>query len=102
MQINNLLDYCKYYKGEEEPPKDFNDVQKLWWNGEKQFIEEAKDPNFLTQWSRLYKKALTAGQLNGKLIDYNFEETKRLIIFFLDLWHGKWFPYDNLDLINEY
>ena len=98
-----LYPLLKYYKGENEPPTNFNDIQKMWWAGERQFFEEAKnDKNFISRWKKKYYEAMKAGYLNGKLIDTEIEETKRLIIFYLDLWHGKWFPYDNLDLIFEY
>lgn len=100
LEIYPLL---KYYRGEKEPPSMFNSMQKKCWFGERQFMEEvSNDSNFLIRWKELYQKELKAGHLNGKLIDTGIEEVQRLIIFYLDLWHGKWFPYDNFDLINEY
>ena len=100
LEIYQLL---KYYKGEKDPPSNLNNLQKKWWFGERQFMEEIyNDSNFLTRWKDLYLKALKSGQLSGNLADTGLDETQRLIIFYLDLWHGKWFPYDDFDLIFEY
>lgn len=103
MKHSEIYQLLKYYKGEKEPPSNLNSPQRKWWFGERQFFEECNnDSNFLTRWKEFYQQALKAGHLNGKLADIELDETQRLIIFYLDLWHGKWFPFDDLDLIFEY
>ena len=98
-----IYPHLKYYRGENEPPSNYSNMQKKWWYGERRFIEEvANDRNFLSRWKDFYQKELRAGHLSGKLVDTGLEDIQRLIIFYLDLWHGKWFPYDSFDLIFDY
>lgn len=98
-----IFNYLKYYRGEKEPPSNLDSLQKKWWFGERQFMEDVShNSNFLTQWKALYYKELKAGNLSGKLVDCETDETQRIVIFYLDLWHSKWFPYDSFDLIFDY
>lgn len=103
MNTNDLLANFKYYHLENEKPKDMDDTASLWWDGEKNLLEQSKnDSSFLTRLENNYSKYLDEGALHGILKDTSQPLTKRLIIFYLDLWHGKWFPYDNLDIIHTY
>ena len=103
MKKDQLLPLLKYYKGETDVPENFTPVQQLWWEGEKTLVERIEqEPGFFSRILNTYREALKAKQVSGVLADTNINENKRVIIFYLDLWHGKHFPYDDLDLIFQY
>ena len=60
------------------------------------------DENFFYRLVDFYKEVLASGDCSGALVDQSFPIEKRVILFYLDLWHGKNFPYDSLDVINQY
>lgn len=103
MTKEELIEQCKYYNGEEECPYEDGSNGALWWNGEKCLLDSIScDENFFYRLVDLYKEALASGDCSGALVDQSFPIEKRVILFFLDLWHGKNFPYDSLDVINHY
>ena len=96
----------KYYNGEETNPftgKDEN--AELWWDGESQFYTaiSREDGDMVirnvTEW---YDGALRGGKVFGMLTDLSIPKNVRVLVFWLDLWHGKFYPYEDLDLINNY
>ena len=98
-----MIKQCRYYKGEEECPFDRGSIDALWWCGEKSLSDNVSDDkSFFQRLKDSLEDALTSGDCDGVLIDSAIPLEKRAIIFYLDLWHGKNFPYDNLDLINQY
>lgn len=103
MKENNLLDLFKYYKGEERNPNKPNTDEALWWEGEKVFFDTcSQDKDFFSRTKGLLQDAIDNKSVNGSLADSQIDLNKRTIIFFLDLWHGKWYPYDDLDRIFTY
>lgn len=103
MTKEELIEQCKYYNGEEECPYEDGSNGALWWNGEKCLLDSIScDENFFYRLVDLYKEALASGDCSGALVDQSFPIEKRVILFYLDLWHGKNFPYDGLDVINQY
>lgn len=102
MKEAELIKLCKYYNGESECPyPDPN--SSLWWGGEKQFVDTClKNEDFFEHVRRLYLDALEKRQVSHMLVDMSIAENKRVLIFYLDLWHGKWFPQDSLDAIFDY
>lgn len=103
MKKDTLLPLLKYYHEEKDPPPEFNRVQTLWWEGERTLVETiSKDPSFFERLLEVYRKALKEKNISGKLADESIDERKRAIIFYLDIWHGRYFPHDSLDLIYQY
>lgn len=103
MTKEELIKQCKYYTGEEECPYEDGSNEALWWNGEKCLLDSVScDENFFYRLVGSYKEALASGDCSGALVDQSFPFEKRVILFYLDLWHGKNFPYDSLDVINQY
>ena len=103
MTLDDLVALFKYYKKEDTCPFERNSVQALWWSGEKTLYEKVSyDDSFFDRLSSSLTKCLAEGHCSGKLIDDSISFNERAVIFYLDLWHGKNFPYDDLDLINEY
>ena len=96
----------KYYQGEQENPfRDKNDQKAMWWDGEKLFYDNISRENgdlFIDNLSKDFENAMSHSSLSGKLIDKTISKQDRLLIYYLDLWHGKWFPYDSLDEIQYY
>ena len=102
MKKGDILKLCKYYKEEEKCPYPDSNSQ-LWWGGEKQFVNMCEtDGNFFDRVRSMYLDALDKGLVTAMLADRSIDGNKRVLIFFLDLWHGKWFPYDSLDAIFDY
>ena len=103
MKKDQLLPLLKFYKGETDVPENFTPVQQLWWEGEKLLVENVeRDPVYFSRLLDLYREAFNEQKVLGRLADTKINENKRVIIFFLDIWHGRNYPYDSLDLINEY
>ena len=102
MTEKELLKHLKYYKGEKEPPKDFDENEVMWWSGEKLLSEKCREPSFWDTLKKTFKDAEKSNSLSGTLANNSIPENKRIIIFFLDIWHGRFFPYDSLDIINLY
>lgn len=103
MTKEELIEQCKYYNGEKECPYEDGSNEALWRHGEKCLLDSIScDENIFYRLIDLYKEALASGDCSGALVDQSFPIEKRVILFFLDLWHGKNFPYDSLDVINQY
>lgn len=103
MELKNFK--FKYFNGEDENPFTAGSDSALWWNGEKSFHTAITGPDgdsFILRLRSAYDDALLRGGVNGVLADKTIPKELRMIIFYLDLWHGKWFPYDNLDRILTY
>ena len=104
MTAKELLNLFKYYKSENTNPfkgKDNNSA--LWWEGEKAMYESfLLDNGYWQRLVELFDKGLSEGSLSGILTDENKPKGERIIIFFLDLWHGRHFPYDSYDMIFDY
>ena len=96
----------KYYGGEKKNPyigKDDN--AQLWWEGEKVFhdtINERGGDDYIARLKKTYDRAVSEGGVSDMLVDEKRPYEERLLIFYLDLWHGKWYPYDNWDKIFDY
>lgn len=103
MKKDSLLALFKYYKGEGANPNKANTDAALWWEGEKTFATKCvNDGGFFDRVKGLLQEAINNKEVNGTLADSSVDINKRTIIYFLDLWHGKWYPYDNLDRIFTY
>lgn len=104
MKKEDLLGLFKFYKGEVENPFATNDSMKAkWWEGEKMFFDNAmNDPAFFNRVKESLEEACERGAVSGYIADSNNPVEKRTLVFYLDLWHGKFFPYDNLDDIYDY
>lgn len=93
----------KYYKGEKTNPFSEKENGFMWWEGENQFAANIKrDSSFYSRVLSLYNEALSEDNVSGILADKSIQTEKRVLIFYLDLWHGKNYPYDNLDEIFSY
>lgn len=103
MTREELIKLCRYYKGEDENPFDGGSIDALWWSGEKMLADNVScDERFFQRMKDSLEEDLAAGDCDGVLIDSSIPIEKRVIIFYLDLWHGKWFPYDDPEIINRY
>jgi hypothetical protein len=96
----------KYYHGEQKNPfEKKKENAATWWFGEKLFYESISREDgdrFIKRITRDYDDALSHNILKGKLLDRSIPKKDRILLFYLDLWHGKWFPYDNLDEIRNH
>ena len=102
MTDKELLKHLKYYKGEQVPPKHYGNNEMMWWSGEKLLFEKCYDPSFWDTLRQSFLDAEKSNSLSGTLANSSIPESRRIIIFFLDIWHGRFFPYDSLDAINKY
>ena len=97
----------KYYNLEEKNPfEDKDDNASLWWGGEKLFYENISEDGrgdaLIERIKEWYDDSKAENELSGIHLDPSISERDHLLVFYLDLWHGKWFPYDSFDVINEY
>ncbi len=103
MTRDELIKQCRYYKGEEECPFDRSSIEALWWSGEKLLSDNVScDKNFFQRLKQSLEEAIASDECTGVLIDSSIPIEKRTIIFYLDLWHVRNFPYDDFDIINQY
>lgn len=103
MTRDALIKQCRYYKGEDECPFDRGSIDALWWSGEKSLADKVSDDkSFFQRLKDSLEEALASDECTGVLIDSSISLEKRAIIFYLDLWHGKNFPYDDFDVIRQY
>ena len=104
MTAQEILKHFKYYKREKENPfEGKDDNASLWWGGEKTFYEHvANDSRFYENVAASLEKAIQSNYVSGPLTDSNKPMVEKVILYYLDLWHGKWFPYDSLDKIYDY
>ncbi len=97
----------KYYNLEEKNPfVEKNSNASIWWDGEKLFYEnisrEGEGDAFISRLQESYDSAKANSYLSGIHLDSTITERNHLLVFYLDLLHGKWFPYDDLNIIKEY
>lgn len=103
MKKDDLIPLLKYYHGEENPPEEFTPVQALWWEGEKALCSRVEnDVSFFNTLMEMFREAEKDKNISGILLNRKLKDKERAIIFFFDLWHGQYYPYYNLDLINDY
>ncbi len=103
----------KYYKGEKENPfvnkdknapieKDLN-YPALWWDGKRRFHEgTTRNPISVENIGKDLQKAIDEGYADDILTDESIDFKKRTLMFYLDLWGNKWFPYDGFGGIYKY
>lgn len=73
------------------------------WSGEKMLVDNASsDERFFQRMKDSFEKGLAAGYLEEVYTDSSIPLEKRVIIFYLDLWYSKHFPYDDFDVIDLY
>ena len=103
MTRDELIKQCRYYKGEEECPFDGGSIDSRLWGGEKMLADNVScDERFFQRLKDSFEEELAAGDLDRVYVDSSIPLEKRAIIFYLDLWYSKHFPYDDFDVIDQY
>ena len=98
-----LMQMFRYYKGEETCPFEPKTADSLWWSGEQLLYTQVSNHNdFFERLMDDLQECINKNYCSCKLVDISIPFEKRAIIYYLDLWHGKWFPYDDKDLIFTY
>ena len=98
-----LIKLCRYYKGEEECPFDRGSIDSRLWGGEKMLADNVScDERFFQRMKDSLEEELAAGDLEEVYFDSSIPIEKRVIIFYLDLWYSKHFPYDDFDVSELY
>ena len=94
-----LLEHCRYYKGEKGCPFKDDDVRSLFWFGEKQFV---KNPSDAGQWIEQGRK-VRAGLVGDKLKHADkYTELEFGIIVFIEMLFSSHDPYDDMRWIYDY
>lgn len=94
----------KYYRGEDKNPFQ-NTSASMWWDGEKLFydiISRQDGDAFVERIKEGYEDALSYSDTSEIHKNKSLTKKDHILLFYLDLWHRKWFPYDNYDVIEEY
>ena len=103
MTSDTLLTLFKYFRSEKVCPFEEKSNDAMWWHGERMIYEQTQEwPEFFSNIQKQLKDAINNGNCSGRLVDESLSLDQRTIIFFLDLWHGKWFPYDDWSVIDTY
>ena len=103
MTLTRLQQLFKYYKGEEKCPYTPNTINELWWQGEKSLLEKCqRDQNFFQRIVTVLKETINEHGCSGFLVNKTIPIEQRAVVFYLDLWHGKNYPFEDLDIINKY
>ncbi|ATA74691.1 hypothetical protein ACILDT_09695 [Capnocytophaga canis] len=101
--MERIYKSCKYYKKEKQNP--FIDSDKLkarFWEGEKIFCEECEvNEKYYNIMLKELNLSIRKGNVTGKLLSPSMPIEEKVILFFIDLWNGKWFPYE-IDVILKY
>jgi hypothetical protein len=93
----------KYFKGETKNPFDASSTKAMWWEGERALSQQcAADAECFDRLVARLKFAIANKSVSGLLLDQSLSIEQRAIVFYLDLWHGRFYPYDNLDIISTY
>ena len=96
----------KYYRGEGHNPHiNKDDNAAMWWEGEKLFYDNISQEDgdaFIERMKDDYEKSVTISEIIELYKTKSLSKRDQILRFYLDLWHGKWFPYDNWDVINQY
>ena len=95
----------KYYCGEENNPYSEQDLAAMWWDGEKLFYDNISGEDgdtFIENIKNGYENALTNKDTSEIHKDKSMSKQDHILLFFLALWHSKWFPYDDWDVIKKY
>ena len=96
----------KYFRGEEKNPfigKDEN--ASMWWSGEKLFydsISRKDGDEFIERITGWYEAALTNNDTPDIHRDKSMSKRNHILLYYLDMWHGKWFPNDDWKAIMGY
>ena len=90
----DIFSSFKYYKGEKDNPFNGEKNSALWWEGEKLMYDACKNQGFIDGLCEDYEMLVTSNNQVEPLLLQNKTLPQKLILIFLDLWHGKWFPYE--------
>lgn len=103
MNSKKVRALLKFYGGEKKNPYiGKNNKSAMWWEGEKSLLYLLETDG---GWERIIEslnEAVRKGGVLGALASDTLSTEQKAIIFYLDLWHGKNYPYDNLDDIYDY
>lgn len=104
IKVQDLIGFFKYYKNEDENPfGGKNKNASIWWVCEKQLFNILMCiPEYWSELEEAYDKSLLNGYCSGVLADLNVQKEKRIILFFLNLWHTKWSHRDTLNIFKDY
>jgi hypothetical protein len=102
VDLAKILSLFQYYKGEKECP--FQEQNSaMWWAGEELFYKMiCHNDGTWEKFQNDLEEGIEKGYITGILADESISLEQRVIVFFMDLWHGKWFPYDSWDVIYDY
>ena len=96
----------KYYRGEKENPfEGINENASLWWGGEKLFydtISREGGNEFIENIKKLFEKTVPIDEIIEVYREKSMSKNDQLLLFYLDQWHSKWFPYDDWNVIKKY
>ena len=104
MTTEDLIKYCKYYKGEEESPFGDNNTNKsLFWFLEKQFVNNCSMHwSFFKGWEESAKDYIQEHpNEENVLTDTSVSIYTKAIILYCEAMLEKWMPYQ-VDIIFEY
>lgn len=94
------MEYCKYYHGEPEMPKEWEETTEghFWW-GERMFIHTKQD---MEGWKATSASVLKKLRGKKRELFLSYSEEQRAIILYIETLFEKWCPMSDIDWIYKY
>lgn len=106
MKREELLQFCRYYKGEEDNPYENGDYKGFYWQVESMYVENAlQDDKWHSEWKKQakhYKNVATKNGLRNLMTDDSCSIDTKAIAAYLDVIHEKWMSMDESDIVLKY
>ena len=103
MERDELLSFCKYYKGELESPYERDSVEGLFWFLERMYVDNAiRSEGFRPGWIHEAENYIVLHPDECNILtDNNVSIETKAIIIYIEIMLCKWKPYE-VNLIFKY
>lgn len=103
MKQEELLKFCRYYKGESQNPYGQDSIEGLFWFVERMYVDNTiRSKEFRVAWIHEAENYIVAHpDLCNVLTDNSVSIETKAIILYIETMLGKWKPYE-VDLIFRY
>ncbi len=98
-----ILEYCRYYKGEDACPFVTGSNQGVFWDIERQYVENAaQSDDWCGTWENYARRRISAHPKRKSILtsEDTAIQTKGIAMYILEML-AKWMPYDG-DIFADY
>ncbi len=102
MKKEELIKFCKYYKGEDQCPYDYPDIKHSFWSIERNFVRISQnDYRFESEKNAVLRYIELHSDANNDLLNNEIPIEKRAVLYFVNSMLCKWMP-TKAHMINQY